>query len=117
MGIEMIEFEALRRNVIDPDRDAVLAYLRASPTVVDAGIRTEDLIDPGRGLVVPVGFGTDGRLVWELSVLHYLECYEDMAIPRRLRDAAAAAPGPRPEISEQRLTEIAAFLFGHQTSA
>ena len=113
--IETVTFTAARRPGPHPDRGRVLAYLESAATLTDSGAFTEDLLDVDSPRTVPVGFATDGTLVWDLSLLHYLRRYENLAIPQPLIDAAERAPRCVP-VADSRLRSIREHVFGSDGS-
>jgi hypothetical protein len=62
------------RVVTDPaERDRMLAYLASGTPVLYTTARTQDIVDPGAGQVVPTSFRTDGTWIWTDTVSYYLE--------------------------------------------
>ncbi|MCK9897130.1 hypothetical protein [Frankia sp. AgB32] len=59
----------------DETKDRVLRYLNSGPIVLRTTGRTDDVVDPSRGKVVPVSFRTDGTWIWTDSVAYYLGSY------------------------------------------
>lgn len=59
----------------DAEVAAVAAYLEAGAPVLATTARTDDVVEPGRGRVVPMTWYTDGHWVWSGSVAHYLRAY------------------------------------------
>lgn len=59
--------EAERRRTID--------YLRAGTELLVSLGMVEDVIDPRRGIIVPMSFRTDGSWIWTDSTAYYLEQY------------------------------------------
>ncbi|MDH6143819.1 MULTISPECIES: hypothetical protein [Kitasatospora] len=57
------------------DRTAVTAYLRAGAPVLLTPMLADDVVEPERGGVVPMGFRTDGEWIWTDTVSYYLEEY------------------------------------------
>ena len=63
----------IRRSPVEPSEwDAVANYLQGAPMVAVPGAPGPDLLDPGRGVVVPQTWHTDGHWVWSGSVIYYL---------------------------------------------
>ena len=112
--IETVTFTAARLPEPHPARNRVIEYLVSAATVTEAGAFTEDLLDPDCPKTVPVGFATDGTLVWELALLHYLRRYETLEIPQQLLDASQDG-GACPPVSEARLAAIRKHIFHHGT--
>ncbi|MER5387733.1 hypothetical protein [Saccharopolyspora sp. NPDC002686] len=57
------------------DREHVLAHLRAGQVLVSTDTTMIDVVQPGRGSVVPIGFRTDGVWLWPEAIAYYLEEY------------------------------------------
>ncbi len=55
------------------ERDRMLAYLASGTPVLYTTARTQDIIDPAAGQVVPSSFRTDGTWIWTDTVAYYLE--------------------------------------------
>ena len=113
--IETVTFAAARRSDPHPARGRVLTYLESAATLTDSGAFTEDLLDVDSPRTVPVGFATDGTLVWDLSLLHYLRRYETLVIPQPLIDAAERTPRCVP-VADSRLRSIREHVFGQGDS-
>lgn len=56
-----------------PERERVLAYLRAGTDLLMTLGTMPDVVDPARGAVVPMSFRTDGVWIWTDTVTYYLE--------------------------------------------
>lgn len=54
------------------ERELVLEYLDGGASLLITSTLIEDAVDPGLGEVVPTGFRTDGRWVWNDAVAYYL---------------------------------------------
>ncbi|SDT56503.1 hypothetical protein [Actinoplanes derwentensis] len=57
------------------DLAQVAAYLDAGSPVLATTSRMTDVVEPGRGQVVPATYRTDGRWLWPESVAYYLREY------------------------------------------
>ncbi|MFC0097869.1 hypothetical protein ACFFKH_10040 [Micromonospora marina] len=93
-----------------PDRDHVLAFLDAGRPVLTTTQRMADLVDPGRGAVVPMSYRTDGSWVWTDTVSYYLREHglaPDPGLLYRAR-STGALPADTDEIAEHR---VLAALF------
>jgi hypothetical protein len=55
------------------ERDRLLHYLTSGTLVLHSTARTQDVLDPEAGQVVPTSFRTDGEWVWTDTVAYYLE--------------------------------------------
>lgn len=67
-------FDPAHRVVTDPgERDRLLAYLTSGTTVLHTTARTQDVLKPDAGQVVPTSFRTDGEWIWTDTVAYYLE--------------------------------------------
>ncbi|KJE22122.1 hypothetical protein FF36_03554 [Frankia torreyi] len=60
---------------VGEERIAVLGYLNSGEFLLRTTGRTEDVVDPSRGKVVPISFRTDGNWIWTDSIAYYLEAY------------------------------------------
>lgn len=77
------------------ERRVLAERLAAGAAVPGRAERLPDLVEPGRGDVVPGGYRTDGRWVWPESLGYYLIEY-GVAPPRGLTEALAAGGTPAP---------------------
>ncbi|MDT5024552.1 MAG: hypothetical protein QOE61_978 [Micromonosporaceae bacterium] len=69
-------FSPDRRRVLDPsERGRLSRYLNDAPLALRAHGLEPDPLDPSRGHVVPVGYGTDGTWVWQEASGYYLDTY------------------------------------------
>jgi hypothetical protein len=75
------------------DRRALLERLAAGAPLPGPGGYLPDLVEPGRGAVVPAGHRTDGRWVWPEALRYYLTEY-GVAPPRELVDHLASGGAP-----------------------
>ncbi len=67
-------FEPGHRVVTDSaELDRMLAYLTSGTLVLHTTARTQDVLDPKAGQVVPGSFRTDGEWIWTDTVAYYLE--------------------------------------------
>jgi hypothetical protein len=67
-------FDPGHRVITDSDeRDRLLAYLTSGTTVLHTTARTQDVLNPDAGQVVPTSFRTDGEWIWTDTVAYYLE--------------------------------------------
>jgi hypothetical protein len=57
-----------------PDRARMLAYLTGAEMFLSGGA-LPDVLDPGGGAVVPMGFRCDGTWIWTEPVCYYLDRY------------------------------------------
>jgi hypothetical protein len=55
------------------ERDRMLAYLASGTPVLYTTARTQDIVNPEAGQVVPTSFRTDGTWMWTDTVAYYLE--------------------------------------------
>ncbi|MEU6203275.1 hypothetical protein ABZ814_06770 [Micromonospora musae] len=88
-----------------PERRMLAERLAAGAAVPGRAERLPDLIEPGRGEVVPGGYRTDGRWVWPEALGYYLTEY-GVAPPRELTEALAAGGAPTPA------SQVAVFRAG-----
>jgi hypothetical protein len=86
----------------DPaERDRILGYLRAGAPVERRDLWMTDLLDPGRGRVVPFSFFTDGTWIWSDASAYHLQAHGLAPEPEFL--AAVEANGYRcPAVPEER---------------
>ena len=70
------------------DRDRVLAYLAAAPSLLAATTRTEDVVTGTR--TAPTGLRTDGAWVWPEATHHYLDNHRLAPDPALLTHIAMA---------------------------
>lgn len=69
-------FEADHPRLADGDeRAAVADYLRSAPHVLMTPMLMDDVLDPERRGVVPMGYRTDGEWIWTDTVTYYLDEY------------------------------------------
>jgi hypothetical protein len=67
-------FDPGHRVVTDSEeRDRLLAYLSSGTPVLHTTARTQDVLNPAAGQVVPGSFRTDGEWIWTDTVSYYLE--------------------------------------------
>ncbi|MET7747060.1 hypothetical protein [Micromonospora sp. NPDC005367] len=90
---DFVRSGALRVPVAE--RRALAERLAAGAAVPGRVERLPDLVEPGRGDVVPGGYRTDGRWVWPEALGYYLTEY-GVAPPRELAEALAAGGPPTP---------------------
>jgi hypothetical protein len=65
-----------REKISDPEeRAAILDYLMKGKTLAAARGKETDWVDTANGKVVPMGFRTDGRWVWESAAAYYLRAH------------------------------------------
>jgi hypothetical protein len=55
------------------ERNRILAYLTSGTPVLHTMSRTQDILTPGAGQVVPASFRTDGEWIWTDTVAYYLQ--------------------------------------------
>jgi hypothetical protein len=67
-------FDPGHRMITDTgERDRMLHYLTAGTIVLHTTARTQDVLDPSAGQVVPASFRTDGEWIWTDTVAYYLQ--------------------------------------------
>ncbi|MFF0875443.1 hypothetical protein [Micromonospora aurantiaca (nom. illeg.)] len=64
-----------RERLSGTDLALAAAYLDAGTPVLATTARGPDVVEPGRGRVVPMTYRTDGRWLWPESVAYYLQAY------------------------------------------
>ncbi|WP_145903580.1 hypothetical protein [Kitasatospora viridis] len=93
------------------ERDALAAYLKGGAAVLITPLLVDDVVDPARTGVVPMGFRTDGEWIWTETVGYYLEEHGIAPEPgllahlRSKEGAASAVPGA------ERLEQAVAFVL------
>jgi hypothetical protein len=66
-------FEPERFRIGDPaERERVAAYLRGGIVLVRSTALDPDMVDRGRGHVVPASFRTDGAWIWSDGLMYYV---------------------------------------------
>jgi len=90
-------FAADHERVADQaDRDRIAAYLNAGSPVLTSLGALDDIVEPARGNIVPMGFYTDGTWIWNQAVTYYLEEHHLAPDPELVThiEGAAGLPGP-----------------------
>jgi hypothetical protein len=102
------------RMVTDPaERDRMLAYLASGTPVLYTTARTQDIVDPAAGQVVPSSFRTDGTWIWTDTVSYYLERHglaPDEELAAHI-DARYQAGDTSAETDSQTTVDAANFLL------
>jgi hypothetical protein len=70
--------------------------LRSGEPVLDTPGALDDVLDPGRLGVVPVGFRSDGRWIWPDAVTYYLERHGLAPEPELVAHVLARSGPPDP---------------------
>jgi hypothetical protein len=73
-------------------REQLLAALRGGNIIAWSGTPMVDVLDPGRGAVVPLHLRTDGSWVWSDAVAYYLERHRLAPDPGLAAHLGAARP-------------------------
>lgn len=89
-------FQADHPRLDGPEGERVLAYLRSGEPVLDTPGALDDVLDPGRLGVVPVGFRSDGRWIWPDAVTYYLERHGLAPEPELVAHVLARSGPPDP---------------------
>ncbi|GID28816.1 hypothetical protein [Paractinoplanes brasiliensis] len=92
------------------ERERVAGYLEAGAAVLGTEGRLPDVVEPGRGEVVPMSYRTDGQWLWTESVGYYLRAYGLAPEPDLLAHVLAA--GERPVVDAAGEHRALAVLFG-----
>ena len=107
-------FDPGHRVITDSgERDRMLHYLTSGTTVLHTTARTQDILDPGAGQVVPASFRTDGQWIWTDTVAYYLEQHglaPDEELAAHI-DARWQAGDRDPETDYETAVEAANFLL------
>jgi hypothetical protein len=95
------------------ERDRMLAYLASGTPVLYTTARTQDIVDPAAGQVVPTSFRSDGEWIWTDTVTYYLEQHglapdEELAAHIEARWQAGETSA---EIDSQTAVDAANFLL------
>ncbi|WBB80450.1 hypothetical protein O7606_03440 [Micromonospora sp. WMMD882] len=95
-GADGPRFDPDHERLADPERGRVADWLAAGEPILATTRTAVDVVEPGRGAVVPLSFRTDGQWVWTDTVTYYLRGYAlapDRALLDhiRARDYAAVA--------------------------
>jgi hypothetical protein len=86
-----------------PDRDQLVAALRAAVVITWSSAEMVDVLAPERGRVVPMHLRTDGSWVWSDAVTYYLENYGLTPDPELTAHLTGTGPvEPLDEISVHR---------------
>ncbi|MEE1788483.1 hypothetical protein PUR71_37125 [Streptomyces sp. SP17BM10] len=94
-----------------PARQAVLRYLRDGAAVLLTPTLMDDVVDPARRGVVPLGFRTDGQWIWTDTVTYYLETHGLAPEPGLLAHVRAQGDGPCPQPGREVLERATAFVL------
>lgn len=107
-------FHPEHRVVTDSDeRDRMLRYLTSGTVVLHTTARTQDVLNPDAGQVVPTSFRTDGQWIWTDTVAYYLEQHSlapDEELAAHI-DARWEAGDIDPETDHGTAVEAAEFLL------
>ena len=107
-------FEPGHRVVTDSgERDRMLRYLTSGTTVLHTTARTQDVINPEAGQIVPSSFRTDGEWIWTDTVAYYLDQHglaPDEELAAHI-DARWQAGDPDAETDYETAVEAANFLL------
>ncbi|MET8546688.1 hypothetical protein ABZW03_39650 [Kitasatospora sp. NPDC004799] len=99
------------------EREAVARYLRAGAPVLLTPMLMDDVVDPGRRGVVPMGFRTDGRWIWTDTVTYYLDEYGLAPEPDLLAHVREQGDGPWEEPSAEVLEQAVDFVLAPPEAA
>jgi hypothetical protein len=94
-----------------PERAAVADYLRWGPHVLMTPMLMDDVLDPGRGGVVPMNFRTDGEWIWTDTITYYLDEYGLAPEPGLLAHIRARMDEQRLEPAPEVLEGAVAFIL------
>ncbi|MFD7908376.1 hypothetical protein ACFV4G_39810 [Kitasatospora sp. NPDC059747] len=94
-----------------PERRAVVRYLRDGAAVLLTPTLMDDVVDPERRGVVPLGFRTDGQWIWTDTVTYYLETHGVAPEPGLLAHVRAQGDGPCVRPGREVLERAAAFVL------
>lgn len=90
-----------------PDADRVVAYLHAGHPLIDMMDVEDDPLDPARQVMNGSSILTDGDWLWRQDFGYYVRRH-NVAPPEELLTAIRARHYVVPEVSVERLTELAA---------
>jgi hypothetical protein len=69
-------FAAERARITDAqDRERIAAYLHGGGVVMATPALIDDVVEPGRGTVVPTSYFTDGTWIWSAALAYYTDMY------------------------------------------
>ncbi|MGW2250918.1 hypothetical protein ACWCXH_12030 [Kitasatospora sp. NPDC001660] len=94
-----------------PERRTVVRYLRGGAAVLLTPTLMDDVVDPERRGVVPLGFRTDGQWIWTDTVTYYLETHGVAPEPSLLAHVRAQGDGPCVRPGREVLERAAAFVL------
>jgi hypothetical protein len=92
------------------ERERMLSFLESGRPVLTTTQRMKDVVEPGRGDVVPLSYRTDGRWVWTDTATYYLRAHGLAPDPELLDHARGRdfRPGVVDAVAEHR---VLALLF------
>ncbi|RKR86733.1 hypothetical protein BDK92_0998 [Micromonospora pisi] len=96
------------------ERDRVLSYLAEGVPLLITPSRSQDVVDPAAGEVVPTGFFTDGRWIWTEAVAYYLRVHRLAPDPDML-DAIRAHDYLPPDVDTVGLHRALSTLYAPLT--
>ncbi|GAA0239527.1 hypothetical protein [Cryptosporangium japonicum] len=100
----------------DADRERLLAYLTAADAVLATPGTMDDVVDAGRGAVVPLTFRSDGVWIWPDAVAYYVREH-GLAPEPDLAAHIRSADGPPAPLSRLSRLRVMAVLIGPQPAA
>jgi hypothetical protein len=95
-------------------RRRLAAYLRSGTIVLRSFALDPDVVEPGRGAVVPGSFRTDGSWLWSDALLYYVETH-GVAPPADLAEHIAAAGYRCPQPDAEAVRAAAQVLHDART--
>ncbi|WP_031069241.1 hypothetical protein [Streptomyces sp. NRRL WC-3742] len=93
------------------EQEAFVRYLSEGEAVLLTPMLMDDVLDPQRRGVVPMGFRTDGCWVWTDTVTYYLREYGLAPEPELLAHLRAQGDVPCPKPSAEALERAVAFVL------
>jgi hypothetical protein len=81
----------------EEERQRMLRYLNAGTPFLMTLSMIDDIVEPGKGAVVPMTFRTDGRWIWPDAVAYYLQEYHLAPEPGLLLDIQDGGPPAQPD--------------------
>lgn len=104
-------FASDRPRLAQAEREALARYLNGGAAVLLTPMLMDDVLDPQRRGVVPMGFRTDGRWVWTDTVTYYLTEHGLAPEPELLAHLRAQGDALCPEPSPETLERAVAFVL------
>ncbi|MEV4495710.1 hypothetical protein AB0J84_08405 [Micromonospora arborensis] len=109
-------FDPAHPRLEGEERDRVLSYLAEGAPLLITATRSQDVVDPAAGEVVPTGFFTDGQWIWTEAVAYYLRVH-GLAPDPDLLDAIRAHDFLPPEVDTVAMHRALSVLYAPLTES